>query len=98
MLQYNIVLNCKLNYIIINNRSLLRCYCEGSLIASCSLLSHSFTDDVQAYKHCLAFDARSAILSVSGAAGLLNESNRLRLNPLKTQYIFALRPPAVRQA
>src|SRR6218665_432418 len=29
----------------------------GSLLASCSLLSHSYADDVQAYKHCLASDA-----------------------------------------
>src|SRR6218665_1085329 len=39
----------------------------------------------------LASDARSAILSVSRATGLLNEwvsSNRLRLNPLKTQQIW----------
>src|SRR6218665_291029 len=62
-----------------------------SLLASCSLLSHSYADDVQAYKHCLASDVRSAILSVSRATGLLNEwmsSSRLRLNPLKTQCIW----------
>src|SRR6218665_3718716 len=56
-----------------------------------ALLNHSYADDVQAYKHCLASDARSAILSVSRATGLLNEwisSNRLCLNPLKTQYIW----------
>src|SRR6218665_2451030 len=45
----------------------------GSLLAPCSLLSHSYADDVQAYKHCLASDAQSAILSVSRATGLLNE-------------------------
>ena len=39
----------------------------------------------------LASDARSAILSVSRATGLLNEwmsSNRFHLNPMKTQYIL----------
>src|SRR6218665_2172581 len=56
-----------------------------------SRLSHSYADNVQAYKHCLASYARSAIVSVSRATGLLNEwmsSNRIRLNLLKTQYIW----------
>jgi len=63
----------------------------GYLLASCSLLSHSYADDVQAYIHCLASDVRSVILSVSRATVLLNEwmsSNHLRLNHLKTQYIW----------
>src|SRR6218665_364547 len=50
----------------------------GSLLASCSLLSHSYADDVQAYKHCVASDARSPEpLAFS-----------ICLNPLKTQYIW----------
>src|SRR6218665_87187 len=56
----------------------------GFLLASCSLLRHSYANEVLAYKHCLASDARSAILMVSRATGLLNEwiaSNRIRLNP-----------------
>src|SRR6218665_1739168 len=63
----------------------------GPLLASCSLASHSHADDVQAYKHCLASQAHSAIRIVSHAADALNawmSSNRLFLNPQKSQYIW----------
>src|SRR6218665_3493689 len=63
----------------------------GPLLASCSLASHSYADDVQAYKHCLAYQAHSAIRIVSHATDTLNEwmsSNRLLLNPQKSQYIW----------
>ena len=63
----------------------------GPLLASCSLSSHSYADDIQAYKHCLASQAHSAIRIVSHATATLNawmSSNRLLLNPLKSQYIW----------
>src|SRR6218665_2621437 len=63
----------------------------GPLLASCSLASHSYADDVQAYKHCLASQAHSAIRIVSHAMDTLNAwmlSNRLLLNPQKSQYIW----------
>src|SRR6218665_3176268 len=63
----------------------------GPLLASRSLGSHSCTDDVQTYKHCLASQAHSAIRIVSHATDTLNawmSSNRLLLNPQKSQYIW----------
>src|SRR6218665_3910718 len=63
----------------------------GPLLASCSLASHSYADYVQAYKHCLASQAHSAIRFVSHAADTLNawmSSNRLLLNSQKSQYIW----------
>ena len=47
--------------------------------------------DVQAYKHCLASQAHSAIRIVSHATDILNawmSSNHLRLSPQKSQYIW----------
>src|SRR6218665_2013190 len=70
----------------------------GSLLASCSLLSHSYADDVQVYKHCLASDARSAILSVSRATGLLSEwmsLNRLPFESFENAIYLAWPPPAI---
>src|SRR6218665_1560167 len=43
----------------------------GPLLASCSLASHSYADNVQAYKHCLASQAHSAIRTVSHATDTL---------------------------
>src|SRR6218665_2312317 len=63
----------------------------GPLLASCSLASHSYADDVQAYKHCIASQAHSAIRIVSHATDTLNawmSSNHLLLNPQKSQYIW----------
>src|SRR6218665_3025152 len=63
----------------------------GPLLASCYLASHSYADDVQSYKHCSASEAASAIQTMSQATNALNSwtsSNRLRLNPHKTQYIW----------
>ena len=47
--------------------SLYSVYCRyiGPLLASCSLASHSYADDVQSYKHCSASDAVSAIRTMS---------------------------------
>ena len=62
-----------------------------SLLTSCSLMSHSYADDVQSYTHCSASQAASAVRSMSCATDSLSawmSSNRLRLNPLKTQYIW----------
>src|SRR6218665_3368664 len=56
-----------------------------------TMMSHSYADDVQAYKHCLASQAHSAIRIVSHATDTLNawmSSNRLLLNPQKSQYIW----------
>src|SRR6218665_715055 len=64
---------------------------NGPLLASCSLASHSYADDVQAYKHCIASQAHSAIRIVSHATDTLNawmSSNRLLLNPQKSQYFW----------
>jgi len=62
-----------------------------SLLTSCSLHSHSYADDVQSYSHCSPSEAAHAVRSMSQAADTLNawmSSNRLRLNSLKTQYIW----------
>ena len=62
-----------------------------SLLASCSLMSHSYADDIQSYTHCSASQAASAVRSMSCATDSLSawmSSNRLRLNPTKTQYIW----------
>src|SRR6218665_3460148 len=63
----------------------------GPLLASWSLASHSYADYVQSYKHCSASGAASAIRTMSHATDALNawmSSNRLLLNPHKTQYIW----------
>src|SRR6218665_313848 len=63
----------------------------GPLLASLSLASHSYADDVHSYKHCSASGAASAIRTISQATDALNawmSSNRLLLNPHKTQYIW----------
>ena len=65
----------------------------GPLLASCSLASHSYADDVQSYKHCSASEAASAIQTMSQATDALNtwmSSNRWlhAINPHKTQYIW----------
>src|SRR6218665_918333 len=69
----------------------------GSLLASCSLLSHSYADDVQAYKHCLASDARSAILSVSRAtmAFSMNGCSQIAFESFENSIYLAWHPPAV---
>src|SRR6218665_2467093 len=66
-------------------------FCLLHLLASWSLASHSYADDVQSYKHCSASEAASAIRTMSRATDALNSwmsSNRLLLNPHKTQYIW----------
>lgn len=63
-----------------------------SPLASCSLASHSSADDVQSYKHCLASQTASAILTMFQATDALNaclSSNRLWLNLHKTQLYLA---------
>ena len=63
----------------------------GALLASCSLLSHSYADDVQSYAHCSAADALKVVNQMSNALDVLTawlSSNRLRLNSAKTQYIW----------
>src|SRR6218665_1558956 len=61
------------------------------LLTECALLGQLYADDVQAYLHYLAFDAMAAIQAVTLAMGALvawMSSNRLRLNPSKTHYIW----------
>src|SRR6218665_1344173 len=65
----------------------------GPLLSSCSLASHSYANDVQAYmyRHFLASQAHSAIRIVSHVTDTLNawmSSNRLLLNHQKSQYIW----------
>src|SRR6218665_3942025 len=63
----------------------------GPLRVSCSLASHSYSDVVQAYKHCPASQVHSAVPIVSRVTDILNawmSSNRLLLNPQKSQYIW----------
>src|SRR6218665_3153417 len=63
----------------------------GPLLTDCALLSQLYADDVQAYLHCLASDAMAAVQAMTLATGALvawMSSNRLRLNPSKTQYIW----------
>ena len=62
-----------------------------SVLASSALSSHSYADDLQSYLHCSVRDALSAVRSMSRATDTLSawlSSNRLRLNPLKTQFIW----------
>src|SRR6218665_2552990 len=63
----------------------------GPLLTDCALLGQLYADDVQAYLHCLASDAMAAIQAMTLTTGALvawMSSNRLRLNPSKTQYIW----------
>src|SRR6218665_4002417 len=59
-------------------------------LSSCSHASHSYADDVQSYKHCLVYQAASAIRTMSQARDELNaqvSSDRQQLKPRKTQHI-----------
>src|SRR6218665_2495749 len=61
------------------------------VLTDCALLGQLYADDVQAYLHCLASDVMAAIQAMTLATGALvawMSSNRLRLNPSKTQYIW----------
>ena len=63
----------------------------GPLLAANAVLSQSYADDVQAYLHCLASDAAPTVRAMSRALDVLGawmSSNRLRLNPSKTQFIW----------
>ena len=63
----------------------------STLLATCSLISHSYADDVQSYAHCRPSEAGETVrLMVSAADALTTwlSSNRLRLNSSKTQYIW----------
>ena len=60
------------------------------ILSSLIVLGQLYADDVQAFLHCLASDAMAAVQAMILAAGALvawMSSNRLRLNPSKTQYI-----------
>src|SRR6218665_3624422 len=55
------------------------------------MLGQLYADDVQAYQHCLASEALVTVNAMNRtmeALGSWMSSNRLRLNPLKTQFIL----------
>ena len=63
----------------------------SSLLSTCGLLHQLYADDVQAYVHCHAADAISSVSLMSHAIDALSSwmaSNRLLLNPSKTQFIW----------
>ena len=63
----------------------------ANLLASHAVLAQMYADDVQAYQHCPPTDAVATAQAMSLAMGALEgwmSSNRLRLNPLKTQFIW----------
>jgi len=67
----------------------------GSILAAASVLGQSYADDLQAYIHCLATQADAAVGTMSRAMETLQSwmsSNRLRLNPTKTQLIWLGKP------
>src|SRR6218665_341151 len=61
------------------------------------MLGQLYADDVQAYQHCPASDALVTASAMSRTMETLEpwmSSNRLRLNPHKTQFIWlGTRPP-----
>src|SRR6218665_683116 len=60
-------------------------------LASHALLAQLYADDVQAYQHCRASDAAATARAMSiamEALGTWMSSNRLRLNSLKTKFIW----------
>src|SRR6218665_1500110 len=63
----------------------------GPLLAAGAVLRQSYVDDLQAYVHCSAGQAICAVEAISQAIDTLQawmSSNRLRLNPTKTQFIW----------
>jgi ribonuclease P/MRP protein subunit RPP40 len=63
----------------------------GPLLLANAILSQSYADDLQAYVHCPASAATDAVREICRAMETLEawmSSNRLRLNPTKTQYIW----------
>src|SRR6218665_3440105 len=63
----------------------------ASLLASQAMLGQLYADDVQVYKHFPASDAHVTVSAMSRtieALGSWMSSNRLRLNPHKTQFIW----------
>ena len=63
----------------------------SSLLLSCGLLHQLYADDIQAYVHCRAVDAVASVGLMCRAIDALSDwmaSNRLLLNPSKTQFIW----------
>ena len=63
----------------------------GLLFASFSLPCHLYADDTQCFHHCGPAQAAGAVRRIISATRALSHwmsSNRLKLNPLKTQYIW----------
>ena len=61
-----------------------------SLLASQAMLGQLYADDVLTYEHCLASEALVTLNVMNRTMEALGSwmlSNRLRLNPLKTQFI-----------
>ena len=62
----------------------------ASFLTSQAMLGQLYADDVQVYQHCPASDALVTVSAMSRtmeALGSWMSSNRLRLNPHKTQFI-----------
>ena len=63
----------------------------ASLLTTHAVLGQLYADDVQAYKHCLSSSAISVVRDMSETLTALEtwmSSNRLRLNPTKTKFIW----------
>jgi len=63
----------------------------AQLLKAHAVLGQLYADDVQAYTHCLPSNAISAVRVMSGTMDALEawmSSNRLRLNPSKTKFIW----------
>src|SRR6218665_4203793 len=61
------------------------------LLATGAVLSQSYADDLHVYVHCLVGQAISAVETIGQAIKTLQawmSSNRLHLNPTKTQFIW----------
>ena len=66
-------------------------YIKLDKFRSCGLLHQLYADDIQAYIHCNAADAVASVGLMCSAIDALSKwmaSNRLLLNPSKTQFIW----------
>src|SRR6218665_2279400 len=58
----------------------------GPLLTATSVLGHLYADDIQAYVHCPASNATSAVLAISKTLDVLE--TWMSTNPSKTQFIW----------
>jgi len=64
----------------------------GPFLTACALLGQLYADDIQAYLHCLASDAKAAVRAMTLAMGAWMSSNRLRLNPIRLPFQLTFAP------